>query len=101
MTQAQANILIKQNTTIIGLLARIECNTSEVQMVDAKNAIRMLGRSNVRDMKYIREHFLRADDYRMKNGKEFEYSKRVIMELRRKIEAQEIILPFSTKLKAA
>jgi len=86
---------------ILSTLQQIAVSLSDSNYISGEDSIRLLGRSNVRDMKYIREHFLSPGDYRMKNGKAYEYLKTAILELKRKVETGRAVLPFSSKLRVA
>lgn len=74
-------------------------NANFSEFADAKTAITLLGRSNPREMKYIREHFLLdPGDYKMKNGCTFEYCVKSLVQLKSKIDSGRVVFPFSKKV---
>lgn len=87
MTTAQGNILIKKLDTLIMVMSE---NTSA--WVDTYGALIKLRLKNPRNMKFIREHHLKPEDYK-KQGKYFEYKLTALVMLRAKMDSNEIIIP--------
>lgn len=63
-------------------LKKFNATMNQDTTVDAKTAIKILGGSNPRDMKYIREHYMTSEDFKMINNKAFGYVMRRLIELK-------------------